>query len=143
MVVPDAVFAYGELLKRGLVHEMKAVGIAIEKRNGSYFDVRLRKLLASSKTLLLNRSIQQIFQSCPYHRARAARRGRGEEDIQHLIRLAFDFDQQFLFELIRSDKWHTAIVMVCNQRGVTTKTQRSGCQTSVSLCLCGDTQLPG
>src|SRR5262249_9269810 len=143
MVVPDAILANGELLKRGLLHEMKAVGIAVEKRDGSYFDVRFRKLLASSKTLLLDRSIQQILQSRPYHRARAARRRRGEEDIQYLIRLAIDFDQQFLFELIGSDEWHTTIVTRgCHHKD--TETQRSGgpiktntqYQAARPLCLC-------
>src|SRR5262245_60021270 len=92
---------------------MKSGGIAVEKRDGSNFDVRLRKLLARPETSFLHRSIEQILQPRPYHSARTARRGRSEEDIQQLIGLAVDFDQQFLYELIRSDEWHTAIVQSC------------------------------
>src|SRR5439155_10772834 len=31
---------------------------------------------------------------------------RCEENIEHLIGLAFDFDQDFFLEFVRSDKWH-------------------------------------
>src|SRR5215510_7453646 len=106
MVFPDTVLADGELLKCRLVHEMKSVGVAVEERDSSYLDVGLSKLLARPKTLFLDRSIEQILKPRSYHRACPARCGRGEENIQHLIRLALDFDEQFLFELVRSDECH-------------------------------------
>src|SRR5262249_20059373 len=62
------------------------------------------------ETSLLHRSVHQVLQPSSHHRTCSTRGGRGEENIQHLIRLALDLDQQFLFEFVRSDKWHEPIV---------------------------------
>src|SRR5438876_11564290 len=106
MIVSNAVLADGELFVRGLVHEMKAITIAVKKRHHHDFYITLWKFLARPKTLFLHRSVQQILQPRPHHRACTACSRRCEEDIEHLIGLAFDFDQDFFLEFVRSDKWH-------------------------------------
>src|SRR5439155_15674233 len=106
LIVPDAFLRNRELFVARFIHEMKPIGITVQKGYGRNLHVRFGELLTGTEALLLDRSVEQILQSGSYHRTCSACRRCRKENVEYVVGFAVDFDQHFLLQLVRSNECH-------------------------------------
>src|SRR6185295_14880643 len=100
-------FVKSKLLVTFLIHEVKTMGVAIEKRRRRELNIRLGKLLAGTETLFQDGTSQELPQARSHHRRSAAGRRRCKENLQHHIRLPVNRDQEFSFQFVSCNQRHS------------------------------------